>query len=114
MMDEEYLTDSRFAARELCIYRQALVRFNTARKKISQCLAHNQELLLTVEWKNGSVVFIDQTKLPGKLAYVKCKDYKEVADVIRKLVVRGAPAIGVSASFWSCPCGSAEQCQDSA
>jgi methylthioribose-1-phosphate isomerase len=62
-------------------------------------LAHNQELLLTVEWKNGSVVFIDQTKLPGKLAYVKCKDYKEVADVIRKLVVRGAPAIGVSAAF---------------
>ena len=38
-------------------------------------------------------------KLPGKLAYVKCKDYKEVADVIRKLVVRGAPAIGVSVTF---------------
>jgi methylthioribose-1-phosphate isomerase len=55
--------------------------------------------LLTVAWKNDSVVFIDQTKLPSKLVYVKCKDYKEVADVIRKLVVRGAPAIGVSAAF---------------
>jgi methylthioribose-1-phosphate isomerase len=44
-------------------------------------------------------VFIDQTKLPNKLVYVRCKSYKEVADVIRKLVVRGAPAIGVSAAF---------------
>jgi methylthioribose-1-phosphate isomerase len=55
--------------------------------------------LLTVAWKNDSVVFIDQTKLPNKLVYVRCKDYKEVADAIRKLVVRGAPAIGVSAAF---------------
>jgi methylthioribose-1-phosphate isomerase len=62
-------------------------------------LAHNQDLLLTVTWKNNSVVFIDQTKLPNKLVYVRCKDYKEVADVIRKLIVRGAPAIGVSAAF---------------
>jgi methylthioribose-1-phosphate isomerase len=44
-------------------------------------------------------MFIDQTKLPNKLVYVRCKSYKEVADVIRKLVVRGAPAIGVSAAF---------------
>jgi methylthioribose-1-phosphate isomerase len=62
-------------------------------------LAHNQDLLLTVAWKNNSVVFIDQTKLPNKLVYVRCKDYKGVADAIRKLVVRGAPAIGVSAAF---------------
>jgi methylthioribose-1-phosphate isomerase len=62
-------------------------------------LAHNQDLLLTVAWKNNSVVFIDQTKLPSKVVYVRCKDYKEVADVIRKLIVRGAPAIGVSAAF---------------
>ena len=55
--------------------------------------------MLTVSWENNSVVFIDQTKLPNKLVYVRCKSYKEVADVIRKLVVRGAPAIGVSAAF---------------
>jgi methylthioribose-1-phosphate isomerase len=55
--------------------------------------------LLTVEWKDNSVVFIDQTKLPNKLVYVTCKNYNEVADVIRRLVVRGAPAIGVSAGF---------------
>jgi methylthioribose-1-phosphate isomerase len=62
-------------------------------------LANSRDPLLTVAWKNDSVVFIDQTKLPNKLVYVRCKDYKEVADVIRKLVVRGAPAIGVSAAF---------------
>lgn len=55
--------------------------------------------MLTVAWKDNCVVLIDQTKLPNKLVYVRCKNYKEVADVIRKLVVRGAPAIGVSAAF---------------
>lgn len=44
-------------------------------------------------------MLIDQTKLPNKLVYVKCKDYEEVADAIKKLVVRGAPAIGVTAAF---------------
>lgn len=45
------------------------------------------------------MVLIDQTKLPNKLVYVKCKSYQEVADAIKKLVVRGAPAIGVTAAF---------------
>ncbi|MFL6489919.1 MAG: S-methyl-5-thioribose-1-phosphate isomerase [Nitrososphaera sp.] len=62
-------------------------------------MANSRDPLLTVAWKNDSVEFIDQTKLPNKLVYVRCKDYREVADVIRKLVVRGAPAIGVSAAF---------------
>ncbi len=57
------------------------------------------DLLLTVAWKNNSVVLIDQTKLPNKLVYVKCKSYQEVAEAIKKLVVRGAPAIGVTAAF---------------
>jgi methylthioribose-1-phosphate isomerase len=56
-------------------------------------------LLLTVSWKNGSIVLIDQTKLPNKLVHVRCKDYMEVANAIKKLVVRGAPAIGVTAAF---------------
>jgi methylthioribose-1-phosphate isomerase len=55
--------------------------------------------LLTVSWQDGAVVLVDQTKLPNKLVYVKCTDYKQVADAIRKLVVRGAPAIGVTAAF---------------
>jgi methylthioribose-1-phosphate isomerase len=44
-------------------------------------------------------VLIDQTKLPNKLVHVRCKDYREVANAIKKLVVRGAPAIGVTAAF---------------
>ena len=55
--------------------------------------------LRTVEWKDNAVIMIDQTKLPGKLEYVKFTDYNEVADAIRTLVVRGAPAIGVSGAF---------------
>ena len=59
----------------------------------------NLDLLLTVEWKDGAVVMIDQTKLPNKLVHVKCTDYHQVADAIKKLVVRGAPAIGVTAAL---------------
>lgn len=55
--------------------------------------------LLTVCWKNNSVVMIDQTKLPDKLVFVKCTNYEQLADCIRRLVVRGAPAIGVAAAF---------------
>ncbi|AFU59465.1 MAG: S-methyl-5-thioribose-1-phosphate isomerase [Nitrososphaera sp.] len=62
-------------------------------------MPRNLDLLLTVAWENNSVVLIDQTKLPNKLVYVKCKDYREVAEAIKKLVVRGAPAIGVTAAF---------------
>lgn len=62
-------------------------------------MARNLDLLLTVAWENNSVVLIDQTKLPNKLVYVKCRSYQEVADAIKKLVVRGAPAIGVTAAF---------------
>ena len=55
--------------------------------------------LKTVEWKNNSVIMIDQTKLPNSLEYVTYTDYNHVADAIRTLVVRGAPAIGVSGAF---------------
>ena len=55
--------------------------------------------LRTVEWKNDSVVMIDQTKLPNELVFVTYTDYNDVANAIRTLVVRGAPAIGVSGAF---------------
>ena len=55
--------------------------------------------LKTVEWKNNSVVMIDQTKLPNILEYVTYTDFNQVADAIRTLVIRGAPAIGVSGAF---------------
>ena len=55
--------------------------------------------LRTVEWKDNKVIMIDQTKLPNKLVFVEYSDYKQIANAIRTLVVRGAPAIGVSGSF---------------
>ena len=55
--------------------------------------------LRTVEWKDNKVIMIDQTKLPNQLVFVKYDDYNQVADAIKTLVVRGAPAIGVSGAF---------------
>lgn len=58
------------------------------------------DLMKTVEWSDdGKVVMIDQTKLPNELVYVTYDDYKDVAQAIKNLVVRGAPAIGVSGAF---------------
>lgn len=56
-------------------------------------------MIQTVEWTDSGVRFIDQTKLPTEETYVVCKTYQQVADVIRDMVVRGAPAIGVSAAM---------------
>ncbi len=53
----------------------------------------------TVEWKKSGVVMIDQRLLPGKEVYRTYKDYKGVARAIKDMVVRGAPAIGVSAAM---------------
>lgn len=53
----------------------------------------------TVRYEDGKVVMIDQTELPNRLEYLELTNYKEVADAIRELKVRGAPAIGVSAAF---------------
>ncbi len=55
--------------------------------------------LRTIEWKNNKVIMIDQTKLPNELVFVEFDDFNQVADAIRTLVVRGAPAIGVSGAF---------------
>ena len=55
----------------------------------------------TVEWKNGSVRLLDQTRLPEQVEFLDCRDYQTVADAIRTLKVRGAPAIGVAAALAS-------------
>ncbi len=56
-------------------------------------------MIQTLEWTESGVRFIDQTKLPTEEVYVTCKKYEQVADVIRNMVVRGAPAIGVAAAM---------------
>ena len=55
--------------------------------------------LKTIGWKDKSVVMIDQTKLPNELIFVTYTDYNDVANAIRTLVIRGAPAIGVAGAF---------------
>lgn len=57
------------------------------------------DTLLTISWKNNTVVLIDQTKLPESLEYVVCKSHFELADAIKRLIIRGAPAIGVAAAM---------------
>jgi methylthioribose-1-phosphate isomerase len=56
-------------------------------------------MIETLEWTDSGVRFLDQTKLPTEETYVTCKTYEQVADVIRNMVVRGAPAIGVAAAM---------------
>jgi len=56
-------------------------------------------MIKTLEWTDDGVRFIDQTKLPTEEVYVTCKDYEEVAEAIKTMVVRGAPAIGVAAAM---------------
>ena len=56
-------------------------------------------MIPTLEWLPEGVNFLDQTKLPLEETYVLATDYKQVATVIRDMVVRGAMAIGVSAAM---------------
>ena len=53
----------------------------------------------TLEWEDDKLKLIDQTKLPDELTYVYCNDYQDVIVAIRDMIVRGAPAIGVTAAF---------------
>ena len=59
----------------------------------------NVSNLRTVEWKDNKVIMIEQTKLPNQLEFVEYDDFNQVANAIKTLIVRGAPAIGVSGAF---------------
>jgi methylthioribose-1-phosphate isomerase len=56
-------------------------------------------MIETIRWTDAGVVMIDQTRLPHEESYVTCTDYQQVADAIRSMVIRGAPAIGVAAAM---------------
>ena len=53
----------------------------------------------TIRWSDDGVVMIDQTRLPREEVYVTCRSYRDVAEAIRSMVIRGAPAIGVAAAM---------------
>src|SRR2546430_16111160 len=56
-------------------------------------------MIKTVEWTNEGVSMLDQRLLPNEETYLTLRSYEEVADAIKKMVVRGAPAIGISAAM---------------
>ncbi|HUA87262.1 MAG TPA: S-methyl-5-thioribose-1-phosphate isomerase [Bryobacteraceae bacterium] len=53
----------------------------------------------TIQWTDAGVVMIDQTRLPREQVFVTCRTYLQVADAIKTMVIRGAPAIGVAAAM---------------
>jgi methylthioribose-1-phosphate isomerase len=55
--------------------------------------------LVPVEWRNNKLILLDQTRLPREEVYLEISDYREVAQAIQRLAVRGAPAIGVAAAY---------------
>ena len=56
-------------------------------------------MIETIQWTDAGVVMIDQTRLPREEVYVTCADHHQVAEAIRSMVIRGAPAIGVAAAM---------------
>lgn len=56
-------------------------------------------LLQSIQWNNNCLILLNQTLLPNKVEYIECHDYHIVAEAIKRLEVRGAPAIGVAAAF---------------
>lgn len=53
----------------------------------------------TIEWKGDRVRLLDQRRLPNEVRYIDCKDASAVAQAIRNMTIRGAPAIGVAAAM---------------
>ena len=56
-------------------------------------------MVKTIEWKDNSVIFLDQSRLPNEVAYIVCTDHHRVAQGIKRLEIRGAPAIGIAAAM---------------
>ncbi len=53
----------------------------------------------TIYWEGEAAMVLDQTKLPHEVTYVKCTDYHMVAECIKNMRIRGAPAIGIAAAM---------------
>ena len=56
-------------------------------------------MVSTIHWEDEAVVMIDQRLLPHEEVYLHCRNHLEVAEAIRGMAIRGAPAIGVAAAF---------------
>src|SRR6266403_5486874 len=78
----------------LCHRRHGQVRF-----ALHFTTQQNTLMIKTVEWTKEGVSMLDQRLLPTEEKYLMLRSYEEVAEAIKKMVVRGAPAIGVSAAM---------------
>lgn len=56
-------------------------------------------MVKTMEWQHSALEILDQTRLPVEISFIKCHTYQRVGEAIKKLEVRGAPAIGAAAGF---------------
>jgi methylthioribose-1-phosphate isomerase len=56
-------------------------------------------MVKTIEWNEGKVIMLDQSRLPFEVNFITCTDHRQVAEGIRKLWIRGAPAIGIAAAM---------------
>lgn len=53
-------------------------------------------MVKAIEWINGKVAILDQTRLPFEITFVECTNYRQIAECIRTMKIRGAPAIGIA------------------
>lgn len=56
-------------------------------------------MVKTIEWRDDKVIMLDQSRLPSEVRFIECTDFTMVAEGIRKLRIRGAPAIGIAAAM---------------
>ena len=56
-------------------------------------------MVKAIEWKDGKVIMLDQSRLPVEVKFIDCTNYHIVAEGIKKLWIRGAPAIGIAAAM---------------
>ncbi len=56
-------------------------------------------MVKAIEWKDGKVIMLDQSRLPVEVKFIDCTNYQIVAEGIKKLWIRGAPALGIAAAM---------------
>ncbi|HXX53526.1 MAG TPA: S-methyl-5-thioribose-1-phosphate isomerase [Thermodesulfovibrionales bacterium] len=56
-------------------------------------------MVKTIEWREGKVIMLDQSRLPSEVRFLECTDFVMVAEGIKALKIRGAPAIGIAAAM---------------
>src|SRR6185295_11405791 len=81
--------------------RQSIAALDAKLIRVAGELARRRmgRMLQTMQWTGSALRLLDQTRLPTKTEYVDITDEKQMWDAIKRLVVRGAPAIGVAAAF---------------